>query len=221
MRFNILEKRLGNNKEPKSSNVPEQFLDEKGEIKLEELIEDYNKLASMQGNCKLPNSYQEYKINVPHPSLEQDEDLHKQFLEKGFTNDQAQFVYDLAGERVIPLLDNMSVNYESEKQQEKLLNHFGSEDKFLEVSRQVSQWAKQNLAPEIYDVLGNSYEGVMAIYSMMSSEEPSMTRSSAPMAGLSEDKLKKMMQDPKYWRDKDPQYIQQISDGFKKLYPDN
>jgi hypothetical protein len=220
MRFNILENKKGDIGS-KNPNVPEKFLDENGEIKVNELIEDYNKLACKLGNCNLPKSYEEYQINIPHPSLEQDQELHKQFLEKGFTNEQAQFVYDLAGERVIPLLDKMSLDYESDKQKEKLMSHFGSEDKFSEVSRQVSTWAKQNLNPEIYDVLSTSYEGVMALYNMMSSSEPVMGRGVSSMGDLSEDKLRQMMQDPKYWRDKDPQYIQQISDGFKRLYPDN
>lgn len=221
MRFNILENKKGNVKDSKFSNVPEKFLDENGELKTEELIEEYNKLSCQIGECNIPKSYEEYQINIPHPSLEQDEELHKQFLEKGFTNEQAQFVYDIAGERVIPLLDRMSYDFESEKQREKLMSHFGSEDKFQEVARQVSLWAKQNLNPEIYNVLSTSYEGVMALYNMMSSNEPIMGRETNSFGELSEDKLRQMMQDPKYWRDKDPQYVKQISDGFDRLYPEN
>ena len=34
----------------------------------------------------------------------------------------------------------------------------------------------------------------------------------------SEKELKKMMQDPKYWREQDPEYVKKIEAGFKKLY---
>lgn len=35
---------------------------------------------------------------------------------------------------------------------------------------------------------------------------------------LSDEKLREMMRDPKYWRDQDPQYVRMIENGFKKLY---
>ena len=35
---------------------------------------------------------------------------------------------------------------------------------------------------------------------------------------LSDDDLRRMMRDPKYWRDADPEYIRKIENGFKKLY---
>ncbi|NMM45869.1 hypothetical protein HH303_15335 [Rhodospirillaceae bacterium KN72] len=31
--------------------------------------------------------------------------------------------------------------------------------------------------------------------------------------------LRAMMQDPRYWRDRDPRTVQQVADGFRKLYP--
>lgn len=37
---------------------------------------------------------------------------------------------------------------------------------------------------------------------------------------ITESGLKKMMADPRYWRDRDPTIIQQVRDGFMKLYPD-
>ena len=36
---------------------------------------------------------------------------------------------------------------------------------------------------------------------------------------LSEQSLRKMMEDPRYWRDKDTAYINKITKGFEKLYP--
>lgn len=32
--------------------------------------------------------------------------------------------------------------------------------------------------------------------------------------------LRRLMDDPRYWRDADPEIIRQVEDGFKRLYPD-
>lgn len=215
------------NSQGKPANLSEKFWDaELGEVRLEDLIDDYNSMASrdenlVEGNVRiLPESYDKYDLKIPHPLLESDEDIYKRFYEKGFTNDQAQFVYDLANERVIPYLDEMTINFEAQKQLEKLVQHFGSQEKFNEISRQISAWAKQNLRPEVYDALGSTYEGVIALYKLMSSNEPMLGKSGGVGEELSEDSLRKMMEDPRYWRDKDQAYASKISKGFERLYPE-
>lgn len=37
----------------------------------------------------------------------------------------------------------------------------------------------------------------------------------------SEAALRKMMQDPRYWREKDPEIVDKVSRGFQRLYPDD
>ncbi len=137
--------------------LPEKFWDaEKGEVKLTELIQAYNDLVARDSNLvetnlrNIPESYDKYQINSPSPLLDVDDDILKKFYEKQFTNEQAQLVYDLAGERVLPVLGEMGVNFEAERQLEKLGKHFGGREKFNEISRQISAWAKQNVNPEVY-----------------------------------------------------------------------
>lgn len=208
-------------------DLPAQFWDEKNkQVKLDELIRAYKDLAARDDNLvetnlrNIPESYEKYQINSPSPLLEVDEDILKKFYDKRFTNEQAQLVYDLAGERVLPVLGEMGVNFEAERQLEKLARHFGGQDKFNEVSRQISSWAKQNVNPEIYDALGSTAEGVIALYNMMSSSEPALSKESGTVDSLSESSLRKMMEDPRYWRDKDSAYISKITKGFEKLYPE-
>lgn len=209
------------------AGLPEKFWDENtGQVRLEALIEDYNYMASrdenlLEGNNRrLPASFDKYELNIPHPFLDRDDDVFKKFFEKGFTNDQAQFVYDLANERVIPVLDQLTANFEAEKQLEKLTRYFGSSEKFNEVSRSISMWAKQNLQPEVYDALGSTCEGVIALYKMMSSNEPMLGKERDRGEEITEDSLRKMMEDPRYWRDKDSSYAAKITKGFEKLYPE-
>lgn len=211
----------------KPQGLPDKFWDEQlGKVKLEALIEDYNYMASrdenlIEGNTRsLPESFDKYELKIPHPFLDRDEDVFKRFYENGFTNQQAQLVYDLANERVIPYLSDLTSNYEAEKQIEKLSRYFGGQEKFNEVSRQLSVWAKQNLKPEVYDALASTSEGVIALYKMMSSNEPMLGKDRDFNEELNEESLKKMMEDPRYWRDKDQSYASKITKGFEKLYPE-
>ncbi len=219
---NLLEK----SESARPLGLPEKFWDEeKQAVKLEELLADYLSLVKRddnlveQNNRGIPESFEKYEIKIPHPLLDRDDDVLKRLHENGFTNAQAQLVYDLAGERVIPCLDNMTVDFEAQKQLEKLQNHFGGTEKFNEVSRQISNWAKTNLKPEVYDALATTADGVVALYKMMSSNEPMLGKDVELGEELSEQGLRKMMEDPRYWRDKDEAYIAKVTSGFKKLYP--
>ena len=53
---------------------------------------------------------------------------------------------------------------------------------------------------------------------MMQSMEPNIKTDKNENENLSDSDLRRMMQDPKYWRDNDTEYIRKIENGFKKLY---
>lgn len=223
MSENLLEKTT--NKSAKPQGLGDKYWDEnKQEVRLALLIEDFNNMSVRDENLietglrGLPESYDKYDICIPSPYLERDDEVLRRMYEKGFTNEQAQLVYDLANERVIPVLNELTVNFEAQKQIEKLVRHFGSQEKFNEISRQISTWAKQNLRPEIYDALATTSEGVMTLYQMMSSNEPILGREGEQPEELSNTSLRKMMEDPRYWRDKDTAYVAKITKGFEKLY---
>ena len=36
--------------------------------------------------------------------------------------------------------------------------------------------------------------------------------------GVSQDALDEMMRDPRYWRQRDPEFIARVTEGFRKLY---
>ena len=211
----------------KPEGLPEKFWDkETSNIKIKELIEDYLSLISRDENLlennnrNIPESFDKYEINYPNKMFERDEDVFKKFHEYGFTNKQAQLVYDLANERVVPLLNDVTRDYEERASYEKLYNHFGSEERFNIISRQVSDWAKQNVDPSIYDALAKTSDGVIALYNMMSTNEPSISKDRELEENLSLEKLKELMKDPRYWRDHDKAYVEKITKGFQKLYPE-
>ncbi len=226
---NLLEQPSGNapvSISGKPQGLPDKFFDAAtGTVKLDELIAAYNELAFrddnlVEGNLRtLPESYDKYDIKIPSPYLERDDEVLKRMFEKKFTNEQAQLVYDLANERVLPYIEEMTVNFEAARQIEKLVSYFGSRERFNEISRQLSAWAKQNLNPQVYDALASTSEGVVALYQMMSSKEPGLVKDSPLPEELSEETLRKMMEDPRYWRDHDKSYVSKITSGFEKLYP--
>lgn len=213
-------------KQGRPTKLPSKFWNEEtGELKIEELINDYVSLVERDSNLvetslrELPESYDKYEINIPNDFFVRDEDVLKKLYDNGFSNKQAQVVYDLANEKILPILSELTIDFEAQKQLDKLVGHFGSKEKFDEVARQISSWAKQNLSPEVYDVLGSTSEGVLTLYKMMSSPEPMLLKERGEREELNESTLKEMMKDPRYWRDKDSAYINKIKNGFEKLYP--
>ena len=60
----------------------------------------------------------------------------------------------------------------------------------------------------------------MTIYKMMNDQsEPTVLSASSPnYEPVSEDSLRKMMQNPKYWKEQDPALLKRVEEGFKRLY---
>ena len=170
---------------------------------------------------KTDGAEKEYKIVIKNKFLAIDKDVNKRLMEAGFSNAQAQLVYDLAEEIMIPKIQEVVEEFRAYRELSKLENYFGGEERFDEISRQISLWAEKNVPQEIYQSLNSTYYGVIALYNMMTSNEPKvMGKSYVSGDVVTEQKLKDMMKDPKYWRDGDKDFIKKINDGFKFLYGD-
>ena len=48
---------------------------------------------------------------------------------------------------------------------------------------------------------------------------PSQDKNGDVRGSGSEDGLRKMMRDPRYWRERDPEMVKKVTRGFKTLYP--
>ncbi|MEO5376009.1 MAG: hypothetical protein H7840_17425 [Alphaproteobacteria bacterium] len=206
-------------------NVPAKFRDPAtGEIRVDALLKSYLELERRLGSgtvsVGIPGSPDEYGIQVRHKLLASDPDVNTRLHKCGFSNEQAQLVYDLAAERVIPMLEQLASQFEAERHMTRLTSHFGGEEKWSEIARQLKAWGEKNLPPDVLAALASSHEGVVTLHRMMASGEPGLMREGAAGDdGLSEDALKKMMEDPRYWRDKDPAYVNRVSDGYRRLFP--
>lgn len=168
----------------------------------------------------VPENAKEYKIEIKEKLLASDPEVNEKLRKLGFTPKQVQAVYDLAAEKVIPLLKPMACEYEGEHQLYRLVNHFGGEERWSEVSRQIAAWGQQNVPKDIYEILSSTYDGVITLYNMMNSDEPPFGRPDGHLDLDSEENLKHIMKSEKYWREKDPETLRRVTEGFKRLYPE-
>lgn len=203
------------------SMVPDKFKDpESGAIRVQALVNSYSELEKkMSGVPGAPKSHEDYCINCEHGMFEPDSDVNQRLHAKGLTQEQVQEVYDLAAERMVPMIKEVAGDFNADREVEKLVDHFGGPQKWQEVSKQLLAFAQRNLPQDVLENLSSSYEGVLALYKMMKSEEPGLkTAESTNPNTAGEHDLQSMMRDPKYWRDKDPAFVAKVTEGFQKVY---
>jgi len=221
----------------KPDHVPDKFWDaETGEVRVEAMMKSYAELERKMSNALpaadsdegkerihralgRPESADEYCVDCSHGLFEADSDVNQRLHAKGLTQEQLQEVYDLAAEKIVPMMMDMAADFQADREVERLINHFGGKDSWKQVSKQLMAFGRQNLAPDVFENLSNSFEGVMALYRMMKSEEPGLAKRSEAVSSSPDDaELQSLMRDPKYWRDKDPSMISKVTEGFKTLY---
>ncbi len=158
-------------------------------------------------------------MNIASNARMVDAQVNNRLHAKGFTQDQAQEVYNIAADKMMPMMREMAMDYRADREVEKLVTHFGGVEQWREVSRQLLAFGQKNLPEDVLDNLSSSYEGVLALHRMMKGGEPSLQRGNAKVSNaLNETELSSMMRDPKYWREKDPSYIAKVTQGFEALY---
>ena len=204
-------------------SVPDKFKDaETGEVNVTALLKSYlaleKKLGQKVGIC--PSSPEEYKIQITNPLMKNDPEINKKLFDLGFSNEQVQAVYDLASEKVIPLILELSETVRSNKALSELEQAFGGAEQFNTIARQISAWGEKHLDPSVFETLAGSKDGIMTMYRMMCSEQesPVLPRSEITQPVDTEESLKRLMQDPKYWKQQDPDLVRRVENGFKRLY---
>jgi len=220
-------------------DYPAKFKDAKtGALRLEALLKSYAELEKRlaraidlpegpddaEGQARLrkamgvPDRPDGYCCEMKSAQIHQDQELDQRLHAAGFTPAQAQLVYDLAAEFVLPMIEDLGERHAHSKHLELLQRHYGGEGGYREVARQVEAWGKKNLPPTVFDALSATHQGVVAMQHMMKTGEPGLMRGAVASGSESEEELDRLMRDPRYWRDRDPQLIARVTDGFKRLY---
>ena len=202
------------------NEIPEKFKDTKtGALNTGALLKSYTELESkMSEKPSVPKTPEEYCIKCEHGMFEPDEEINKRLHEKDFTQEQAQEVYDLAAEKFVPMISEVSADLHAERELEKLINHFGGAESWQEVSRQLLAFGKKSMSDDILDGMASTFEGVLALEKMMQSDEPGLKGDAQISEATSEKDLKVMMRDPRYWKQKDPAFVAKVTKGFEKIY---
>jgi len=215
-------------------NIPEKFLNSDGSLNSDALIKSYSELEKKIGTMvSVPTSESDENtrrkfnraIGVPESASEyptneiyDDENLRQRFLDIGLTTKQVEKIYEIANEFLSPVISDLfSVQNETGAMNE-LKNFFGGTEKMTEALRAINSFGEKFLPHDAFDALCSTPQGIQSVYKMMQSMEPDVKTDSAAVENLTDSDLRRMMRDPKYWRDGDAEYIRKIENGFKKLY---
>lgn len=216
--------------------LPEKFWDEeKGEVRVDALVKSYLELEkkfsktmplpeSEEDKLNLlrtlgtPETPEDYEVDVSHGLFSIDPEVNSRLHAKGLTPEQMQEVYNLAAEKMVPMIAALAGDFQADREIERLIEFFGGEEKWRETSRQLLAFGKKNLPEDVLESLSSTYEGVISLYRMMKSQDTGMKKDGETAAATGEKELHAMMRDPKYWRDRDPAYVAKVTEEFKKLY---
>lgn len=208
------------------ADLPDKFWDaDGGAIRTDALVKSYNELERRMGElpATAPDSPDAYEIIAPEgyeDLLGSDSDVNARLHAARFTQQQAALVYELAAERLIPLAEHLVAENRADGEADALTRHFGNKDAWEKLQPQIASWGRSNLGDAAFDAMSKTAEGVIAMHRMMKSAEPAILQSghhTTPV--LSEAELRRKMEDPRYWRDEDPAYVNEIHRGFEALYP--
>ncbi|HZF78009.1 MAG TPA: hypothetical protein VE033_19490 [Acetobacteraceae bacterium] len=236
MTENLLAEAVGDAK-GRPEHVPQKFWDaEAGAVRLDALLKSYAELerklssrheppgddapeeerARFRRALGVPERPEGYEIKPAHELCGPDEEVNRRLHEAGFTCRQAQLVYDLAAERLLPLVAEAAAEFEAERQRERLHAEFGGEERFRRVAAQLSAWGRANLPEGVLTALSSTAEGCIALHRMMEAGEPALRRDAATPEP-DEAGLRRMMRDPRYWRTREPEFVRRVTEGFRRI----
>lgn len=235
MSENLLDAAAGT---PRPADIPEKFWDAAaGGIRVDALLKSYRELERrMSGRMApptpesapedvqrwremlgIPATPDAYEIRPKHELVGPDPEVNRLLHEAGFTPPQVQLVYDLAAERLLPLIAEAAQQFEADRQLDSLRAHFGGEERFRRMAQQLKAWGAAHLPAGVMEAMTTTSEGVLALERMMAGAEPRLPREGAAPEATDEGELRKMMRDPRYWRAREPEFVKRVSDGFRRL----
>lgn len=214
--------------------IPDKFQNKDGTLNQDALIKSYYELEKKIGSMiSVPNESSDESvrekfnraIGVPENASEyptnelfDDESLRNKFYDMGLTKTQVEQIYSVAQDYLTPVLSEL-FNAKKESQEfAELQKFFGSEEKMHDALRQINVFGEKFLPHDAFETLCATAQGIQSVYKMMQSMEPTIQTEKNISENLSDDDLRRMMNDPKYWRDNDKEYVRKIENGFKKLY---
>lgn len=216
------------------NDIPEKFQNSDGTLNSDALIKSYSELEKKIGTMvSIPTSESdedarkkfnraigvpENASDYPKNDLYDDENLREKFFEIGLTSNQVEKIYDIANEFLSPLISDLFSLQSETNSVNELKSFFGGTEKMNDVLRAIKSFGEKFLPHDAFQELCATPQGIQSVYKMMQSMEPNVQTDKNETQNLTDSDLRRMMRDPKYWRDNDVEYIRKIENGFKKLY---
>jgi hypothetical protein len=218
--------------------VPEKFWNaQRGSIESEALARAYAELErKMSGYVPgpqspewpntvrralgVPDSPDGYQVAMKEDFLQIDPEVNARLHAAGFSPQQVQLVYDLACERMVPMAAQFADMSRSEQHLDRLVEEFGGSERWNTLASQISSWGRANLSPGVYQALASSPDGIRAMRKLMDSGEPMLSGRGGTPAPVTEAELRQIMKDKRYWKDRDPETVRIVTEGFERLYPE-
>ena len=159
-----------------------------------------------------------YTFDTQGLRIERDTEFEQHLKKAGLTDKQAQAIYQVADTYLADFFEQRQ-HMQQQLLQMDLAQYFGGMQQWHLIQPVLSQWANDNLPADTVAHLASSAQGIKALHKMMTAHgEPRLLGGHNPNEPLNKDSLRKMMDNPKYWRERDPAYIEKVQQGFKTLY---
>ena len=214
--------------------IPEKFQNPDGTVNVDALLKSYSELEKKIGSMvSVPNNntdktarekfnraigVPEKATDYPSNSLFDDESVKQKFHDMGLTSNQVEQIYSVAEEFLSPVLTELFSTKNETNEILKLEKFFGNKEKMNDALVAINTFGENFLPHDAFESLCSSAQGIQGVYKMMQSIEPHVETDVSTQENLTDEDLRRMMRDPKYWRDSDPEYVRKIENGFKKLY---
>ncbi|WP_139834600.1 hypothetical protein [Thalassospira sp. MCCC 1A03138] len=170
--------------------------------------------------ASIPETPDGYEIAVDEVLGAVDPAVNARLHEAGFSGAQAQLVYDLAAEVIGPLICEVEGAGKRATDRAALVAEFGGAENWKRIAPRIEKWGRENLPEAAFEVLCQTADGVRSIHRLMSGgAEPGLSagRPSDATGDLRAD-IRAKMNDPRYWRDRDPAMVAEVQAGFDRLH---
>ena len=201
--------------------IPEKFLNQDGTLNTDSLLKSYNELEKKIGTMvSVPNEESDNTtrekfnraIGVPDDASKypcddmfDNESVRNKFREIGLTCNQVEQIYKIANEYLTPVLSDLFSMEKETNAMLELKNFFGGTEKMNDALHAINTFGEKFLPHDAFDALCSTPQGIQGIYKMMQSMEPNVETQKNENENITDSDLRRMMRDPKYWRDKDPE----------------
>ena len=162
-----------------------------------------------------PDSAGDYQLpDIINQQEAVDNDLLKWWSEHSFENGYSQEEF----QRGIEMYANSSMSNEPDLEAESAKLGDNAEARIDAASMFANKFFPESALPAV-ERMCESHEGIIALEAMMEAmKDGSFSGDTASASELSEADLREMMNDPRYWKDRDPHFHKQVSEGFQRIY---